>query len=170
MNAQELAAVKAVIRCIKEYKLEADYPLDPLERRAAQLEKPKSDKKRSGEFGRHHQPPKKSRANGGGFFGSRGRGGAAAAAPHRQGPAYGDRAAAYMGLSERYPYTAPNAYNYQVPSQAAYPQQTIDQRSYYYPQDDRVAPTSYNAVPPSATSTYGSYVGGGLQPSNQPYM
>lgn len=28
-NAQELAALKAVISCIERYKLEAEYPLDP---------------------------------------------------------------------------------------------------------------------------------------------
>ncbi|KAJ0098007.1 hypothetical protein Patl1_28585 [Pistacia atlantica] len=51
VNAQELAALKAVVNCVKEYKLEADYPLDPLQKRVAQLERSKSDKKRGGDFG-----------------------------------------------------------------------------------------------------------------------
>lgn len=171
VNAQELAAVKAVIKCIEQYKLEADYPLDPLQRRVAQLDKPKSDKKRSGDFGKHQQS-KKSRPNGG-SFGFRGRGGGAAtaAAGARHIPPFGDRLA-YMERYAPHHAAVPNTYNYQVPGQPLYPQQTTDQRSYYYPQDDsRAAPTSYNGVAAAsaATSNYGSYVGGGL-PSNQPYM
>ncbi|KAM2958195.1 hypothetical protein FF2_025088 [Malus domestica] len=30
VNAKELAALKAVIKCVQEFKFEADYPLDPL--------------------------------------------------------------------------------------------------------------------------------------------
>jgi hypothetical protein len=79
-NAQELAALKSVIRCIEEFKLEADYPLDPLQKRVAQLEKSKTDKKRGGEFGRRQQS-KKPRANGG-FRGFRAPGVAAASSCH----------------------------------------------------------------------------------------
>ncbi|KAK9285368.1 hypothetical protein L1049_024559 [Liquidambar formosana] len=163
-NAQELAALRAVVKCVEEYKLEADYPLDPLQKRVAQLEKSKSDKRRYGEFGKHQQP-KKARVNGG-FHGFRGRGGTAATAAGRQAaPVYGERVP-YTGMSERYPHAGPNAYDYQVPSQSTFAQPTSDQRLYYYPQDDRVTATSYNAAP----SNYGSYMGGGLQSSHPPYM
>lgn len=162
MNAKELAALKSVIRCVEEYQLEADYPLDPLQRRVAQLEKSIADKKRSGEFGKR-QLPKKKKANGR-FLGHRVPGSVSAPTPVRA-PVYAERVV-YTGMPERYAPGATHGYNYQVSSQSAYVQQANDQRLYYYPQDDRVAPNSYNAVPPS----YGSYVGSGLQPSNQQYM
>ncbi|KAJ7952795.1 FRIGIDA-like protein [Quillaja saponaria] len=163
-NAQELAALKVVIRCVEEYKLESDYPLDPLQRRVAQLEKSKADKKRSGEFGRRQQP-KKPRSNGG-FFGFRSSSGNAAssAVMGRQAPPL---RAVYTGMPERYPPAAgQNAYDYQVPGQTVYAQQANDQRLYYYPPDDRVVASSYNATP----SNYGSYVGSSLQSPHQPYM
>nr|XP_023921755.1 FRIGIDA-like protein 3 [Quercus suber]XP_023921756.1 FRIGIDA-like protein 3 [Quercus suber]XP_023921757.1 FRIGIDA-like protein 3 [Quercus suber]XP_023921758.1 FRIGIDA-like protein 3 [Quercus suber]XP_023921759.1 FRIGIDA-like protein 3 [Quercus suber]POE98797.1 frigida-like protein 3 [Quercus suber] len=163
VNAQELAALKAVIRCIEEFKLEADYPLDPLQRRVAQLEKSKTDKKRGGDFGRRQQS-KKPRANGG-FRGFRAPVASAASAGRQGPPAFVERAA-YTGMSERYPHAGMATYDYQVPSQPAFVQQANDQRLYYYPQDDRVTPTSYNA----ASTNYGGYIGGGLQSSHQPYM
>ncbi|XP_034690274.1 FRIGIDA-like protein 3 [Vitis riparia] len=164
-NAQELAALKAVIRCVEEYKLEADYALDPLQKRVAQLEKSKADKKRMGEAGKYQQP-KKQRANGG-FHGFRGSASGGAAAGRQAPPVFSERAAYTV---ERYPYAGPgpgpNTFDYPLPSQAAYIQQANDQRSYFYPQDDRVPPSSYNAAP----SNYGSYMGSGLQSSHQPYM
>ncbi|MCL7042077.1 hypothetical protein MKW94_006285 [Papaver nudicaule] len=45
-HKKELAAIKTVIKCIKEYKLEADYPLYRLQRRLTQLEDWKSNNKR----------------------------------------------------------------------------------------------------------------------------
>ncbi|KAL5753081.1 hypothetical protein ACOSP7_023252 [Xanthoceras sorbifolium] len=162
VNAQELAALKAVISCVEEYKLEADYPLDPLQKRVAQLERSKSDKKRGGDFGKH-QHSKKQRANGG-YRGSRAPGGNVAAG--RQVPPVFVNRAGFRGMPERYPQAGPNPYDYQVPAQPAYAQQANDQRLYYYPQDDRVPPTSFNAAP----ANYGGYMGSGLQPSHQPYM
>ncbi|PSS30714.1 FRIGIDA-like protein [Actinidia chinensis var. chinensis] len=164
-NAQELAALRAVIRCVREYKLEADYPLDPLHKRVVQLEKSKPDKRRSGESGKHQQH-KKPRANGG-IFGFRAPPPAAlppgpAAVGGRQGPpVYGARPV-YGGLSERYSLSGPTAYDYQTPSQTIY-----DQRSYYYPQDERVTAAAYNAAAPSS---YGSYADSGVQSSHQQYM
>ncbi|XWS33540.1 hypothetical protein CRYUN_Cryun22dG0091800 [Craigia yunnanensis] len=158
VNAQELAALRAVIRCVQEYGLEANYPLDPLQKRLAQLEKAKSDnRKRVGDFGKHHQP-KKSRPNGG-FRGFRG-------PPGRQAPPVYNEWAAYAGMPERYPHAGPHPYDYQVPNQPAYAPQANDQRLYYYSQDERGPAPSYNA----ATSNYGSYSSSGLQPSHQPYM
>lgn len=69
-------------------------------------------------------------------------------------------------MPARYPQAALNPYDYQVPGQSAYAQQINDQRLYYYPQDDRVAPSSYNAAP----TNYDGYTGSGLQPSHQSYM
>ncbi|XP_031277963.1 FRIGIDA-like protein 3 [Pistacia vera] len=162
VNAQELAALKAVVNCVKEYKLEADYPLDPLQKRVAQLERSKSDKKRGGDFGKH-QHSKKQRANGG-YRGHRSHGGKAAPGRHVP-PVFSDRAA-YGGMPERYPQAGPNPYDYQVPGQPAFAQQPTDQRLYFYPQDDRVNVTSYTAAP----ANYAGYMGSGLQSSHQPYM
>lgn len=165
-NAQELAALKGVIRCVEEFKLEADYPLDPLQKRVAQLEKSKNDKKRGGDFSKRQQS-KKPRGHGG-FRGFRAPGVAAvsAATAGRQGPPAFVERVAYTGMSERYPHAGLTAYDYQVPSQPTYAQQPNDQRLYYYPQDDRAAATSFN----TGSTGYGSYVSGGLQSSHQPYM
>ncbi|RVX23800.1 FRIGIDA-like protein 3 [Vitis vinifera] len=113
-NAQELAALKAVIRCVEEYKLEADYALDPLQKRVAQLEKSKADKKRMGEAGKYQQP-KKQRANGG-FHGFRGSASGGAAAGRQAPPVFSERAAYTV---ERYPYAGPgpgpNTFDYPFP-------------------------------------------------------
>lgn len=44
---KELAALKAVLKCIEEYELESQYPSMPLQKRVVQLEKAKSDRKRA---------------------------------------------------------------------------------------------------------------------------
>ncbi|URE38909.1 Frigida-like protein [Musa troglodytarum] len=49
MNERELAALKVVIKCIEEHKLEEQYPVDPLQKRIVLLEKAKADKKRVAE-------------------------------------------------------------------------------------------------------------------------
>ncbi|KAG6508071.1 hypothetical protein ZIOFF_033429 [Zingiber officinale] len=49
MNERELSALKAVIKCIEEHKLEEQYPIDPLQKRIVQLEKAKADKRRAAE-------------------------------------------------------------------------------------------------------------------------
>lgn len=172
-NTQELTALRAVIRCVEDYKLEAQYPLDSLHKRVVQLDKSKSDKKRHVEFGKSQPPPKKARANGGPFRnssggggggGRRGGGGGSRHAP----PNFNERATSYTGFAESYPHAVPNTYTYQIPSQpASFGQQNGDQRLYYYPQqDNRVNATSYSAAPPN----YGNYMGSASQPSQQPYM
>ncbi|KDP32025.1 hypothetical protein JCGZ_12486 [Jatropha curcas] len=164
VNAQELAALKAVIRSVEEYKLEAEYPLDPLQKRVAQLVKSKSDKKRGADFGKHQQS-KKPRANGGY---RRYRGGAApgTAGGRQAPPVFADRIP-YTGMPERYPHAAPNPYDYQAASHSAYGQPATDQRMYYYPQDDRVTAGSYDP----ASSNYSNYMGTtGMRSSHQPYM
>ncbi|KAF7809889.1 FRIGIDA-like protein 3 [Senna tora] len=145
-NAQELAAVKAVIKCVEEYKLEPEYPLDPLHRRVAQLDKFKGDRKRSGEPNRRRQPKKpKSRANGGfNAFRSSASSAASSAVMGRQPPPV---RASYPGIPERFPHAAPISYDYQVPG----------------------LPNVYPQV--AAPSNNGSYMGSSsLQSSHQPYM
>ncbi|KAJ9176699.1 hypothetical protein P3X46_011983 [Hevea brasiliensis] len=62
VNERELTALKAVIKCIEEHKLEEQYPVDPLQKRLIQLEKAKADKKRATEVAKPQ--PKRPRANG----------------------------------------------------------------------------------------------------------
>ncbi|EEF35133.1 FRIGIDA-like protein 3 [Ricinus communis] len=62
VNERELTALKAVIKCIEEHKLEEQYPVDPLQKRLVQLEKAKADKKRATEAAKPQ--PKRPRANG----------------------------------------------------------------------------------------------------------
>ncbi|KAK4717628.1 hypothetical protein R3W88_015966 [Solanum pinnatisectum] len=61
VNEKQLTALKAVIKCIEDHKLEAQYPVDPLQNRIHQLEKEKADKKRATEVAKPQ--PKRPRAN-----------------------------------------------------------------------------------------------------------
>ncbi|XP_042476312.1 FRIGIDA-like protein 3 [Macadamia integrifolia] len=65
VNERELTALKAVIKCIEDHKLEDQYLLDPLQKRVLQLEKAKADKKRVAETAKPQS--KRPRANGGGY-------------------------------------------------------------------------------------------------------
>ncbi|KAG9149559.1 hypothetical protein Leryth_014334 [Lithospermum erythrorhizon] len=65
VNDKELTALKAVIKCIEDHKLEGQYPLEPLQKRILQLEKAKADKKRATEVSKPQS--KRPRANGAGY-------------------------------------------------------------------------------------------------------
>ncbi|XP_023513965.1 FRIGIDA-like protein 3 [Cucurbita pepo subsp. pepo] len=65
VSDRELTALKSVIKCIEEHKLEEQYPVDPLQKRVIQLEKAKADKKRVTEATKPQ--PKRPRANGVGY-------------------------------------------------------------------------------------------------------
>lgn len=212
-NAEELAAVKAIVRCIRDYKLEAEYPLDPLLRRVAQLEKAISndkdrsnDKKRQSGLGKHQQF-KRPRVTGG-MHGSTRHANvlsrqppsilierAIVNNPSRQVPSAFVERATYAGLPDKYAYLS-TSYDYQPPSQATYPQQSYEQRSYYYPADEGITASSYTAAPlptsyasyaggalptaddrtnassytASLPSSYGNYAGSGTPTAHQPYM
>ncbi|KAL2906401.1 FRIGIDA-like protein 3 [Bienertia sinuspersici] len=139
-NARELEALRVVIGCVKDYKLEAAYPLDPLYKRVAQLDKStKTDSKRSAETG-NQQQQKKPRSDGR-SRGSRGRGGGGGrgfgSGRHGQSrPPFSEKPA-YTGLQERYIPAVTNTYSYPIPAQSPNAAQTNDQRLPYYPQDIR---------------------------------
>ncbi|KAK1353108.1 hypothetical protein POM88_052946 [Heracleum sosnowskyi] len=61
VNERELTALKAVIKCIEDHKLEEQYPIDPLQKQVLQLEKAKADGKRATEVAKPQ--PKRPRAN-----------------------------------------------------------------------------------------------------------
>ncbi|KAL5562253.1 hypothetical protein UlMin_032000 [Ulmus minor] len=65
VNDRELTALKAVIKCIEEHKLEEQYAVDPLQKRVLLLEKAKADKKRVTEAAKPQ--PKRPRANNVGY-------------------------------------------------------------------------------------------------------
>lgn len=154
-NARELEALRAVIGCVEEYKLEAEYPLDPLHRRVAQLDKSaKGDTKRPAETGKQQQQ-KRPRSDGG-FHGSRGRGrdrgrGFGSGRHGRGRPLSGERATyikpeMYIpAVPSAYSYqvathslnAAPSAYSYQVAAHSPNAAQVSDQRLSGYPQDTR---------------------------------
>lgn len=62
LNERELNALKTVIRCVEDHKLEEQYPLDALQKRVLHMEKAKADKKRATEVPKPQ--PKRPRANG----------------------------------------------------------------------------------------------------------
>lgn len=61
VSERELTALKSVIKCIEEHKLEEQYALEPLQKRVIQLEKAKADKKRVTEAAKPQ--PKRPRAS-----------------------------------------------------------------------------------------------------------
>ncbi|OIW09671.1 hypothetical protein TanjilG_11058 [Lupinus angustifolius] len=118
-NVRELRAVKAVIKCIEEYNLQSDYPLDTLQKRVSQLQRTNPDKKRSGEFNKRHQS-KRPRANER-YSSSRSFGGATASAGvvGRHVPPV---RTTYTGTPDRYSHAGAIAYDYQVPGQTIHTQ------------------------------------------------
>eukprot|EP01018_Ginkgo_biloba_P014806 Gb_24860 [translate_table: standard] len=167
-NAKELFALRAVIKCIEEHKLESEYPLDNLQKRALQLEKAKADKKRSAEAVKSQI--KRPRANGGGYMpapaaAERSNVYASSVAADRSFYRPADRVSyptAGVGAAS-YNLAAPSSYDRS--SQGVYGQSTLP-RSYMYSADNLgssgLGSASYNA----AASTYGNYhLGSGLPPT-----
>ncbi|XP_038977664.1 FRIGIDA-like protein 3 [Phoenix dactylifera] len=154
-NAQELGALKAVIKCIEEYKLQEEYPIEPLQKRIAQLEKAKDDKKRMEESVKLQT--KKPRDTGG-YAPRR----PAFVADHRQLlPTAFDERRLYAGAAERYPYNAPPTDG--QPAYAAYAQPANARVPFHYP-DGR-----FPAAPYDAASNYWSYTGTGLHSAPNSY-
>ncbi|KAI9178397.1 hypothetical protein LWI28_025965 [Acer negundo] len=143
VNERELAALKAVIKCIEEHSLEEQYPVDSLQKRVLQLEKAKADKKRATEAAKPQ--PKRPRANGVGYM-PRVTNVAAAAA---------DKTFYPTRVTDRYP------------------QYVYDNRPYVYttgPADNHGPPSllgaaTYSFAPPS----HGNYFGNGYQ-YQAPYL
>ncbi|KAK6163942.1 hypothetical protein DH2020_000806 [Rehmannia glutinosa] len=62
VSEKELTALKAVIKCIEDHKLEDRFPVDPLQKQVLEIEKAKTDKKRATEVAKPQS--KRPRANG----------------------------------------------------------------------------------------------------------
>ncbi|GKC37714.1 FRIGIDA-like protein 3 [Tanacetum coccineum] len=142
VSERELYALKAVIKCIEDHKLEDQYPLAPLQKRILQLEKAKADKKRATEVGKPQ--PKRPRANAIVGYAPRNTNIAAAADKNF-----------YGRMTDRY--APPTQYMY-------------DNRTYAYPApaDNHIpqymAPPSYNMAP-----NHGHYFATGYQ-YQTPYL
>ncbi|KAF8034379.1 hypothetical protein BT93_C0624 [Corymbia citriodora subsp. variegata] len=121
----ELSAIKAVVKCVEDQKLEPIFPIDSLKKRAAILEKAKAEKKKNSSSG---SKPSNKRAHGAGS----GRGGgqpfshpAKAAKYTNSGPSFSRRNSvplAHLSSAVRYsaPYSYPGPGAYEVPSASAY--------------------------------------------------
>ncbi|KAK8941973.1 hypothetical protein KSP40_PGU015729 [Platanthera guangdongensis] len=96
MNERELSALKLVIKCIDEHKLEEQYPTDPLQKRILQLEKAKADKRRAADAGKPQ--PKRPRASGTSFT-------------PRVAPSFVEKS--FYRAPERYQYAYDRQYMYQ---------------------------------------------------------
>ncbi|KAG8371652.1 hypothetical protein BUALT_Bualt13G0110500 [Buddleja alternifolia] len=115
VNEKELAALKAVIKCIEDHKLEDQFPIDPLQKQVTEIEKAKADKKRATEVSKPQS--KRPRANGGANANAH------AHAPRVVANVSGDKNF-YGRMTERYPpqymYDRPYAYvgpaDHHVPS------------------------------------------------------
>ncbi|XP_057780846.1 FRIGIDA-like protein 3 [Salvia miltiorrhiza] len=62
VNEKELTALKAVIKCVEDRKLEQQFPVDPLQKQVLEIEKAKADKKRATEVAKPQS--KRPRASG----------------------------------------------------------------------------------------------------------
>lgn len=75
-HTAELNSIKTIVKCVEDRKLESEFPLDSLKKRASQLEKTKADRKKSSSSS-NKLPHKRSHGNrgSGGGGGNRGGGG-----------------------------------------------------------------------------------------------
>jgi len=139
VNERELSALKAVIKCVEEHKLEEQFPLDPLVKRVLQLEKAKADKKRATEVTK----PQSKR-------------------PRATNTGYGPRITNIAPNSTLSPHAARPAERYPPP------QYVFDNRTYIYPTgpaDNHCPPVlhapAYGFPPPPPA--HGNYYANGYQ-------
>lgn len=166
--AKELSALRAVIKCIDEHKLGSEYPVDSLQKRAAQLEKEKADKKRSADAVKNQS--KRPRTNSGGGYlpppvGIERSGGYASSnAVDRSFYRPADRVPYPTAAVGHTAYNIPGQSSYDRSSQAMYGTSPVP-RSYMYPSDNMgssgLGSGSYN----SASSYNGYHHGSGLPPT-----
>ncbi|XP_074575448.1 FRIGIDA-like protein 4b [Curcuma longa] len=158
---QELGALRAVIKCIEEYKLHDEYPREPLQKQVAQLEKVRANKKRTSNAAAKFQSKKYRR---GGSYRAPRRYPPTADVWQRPPPplAAADHRGAYAGgMATRRPYDVSPAY--EAPVLSAYGQQVRSPRSYHYP-DQRAPTAAYGSISSSfrSYSTSGLHADGGI--------
>lgn len=180
LKTRELLALRAIIKCVEEYKLQKDCPLGPLQKRIAGL-KSKGEKRPSADTGRTNA--KKPRVSG--ISAPRRLNNSIGSAPRRPAvpvgawqrapppmPAYPERV--YGVTADRYRYTPP-ARTYDAAPYAAYGEQYGASKPYQYTPGS-VAAASYNSAQykvayggPGALPTaagYAAYTGAAGQPAS----
>uniref|UniRef100_A0A0D9X120 FRIGIDA-like protein n=1 Tax=Leersia perrieri TaxID=77586 RepID=A0A0D9X120_9ORYZ len=177
-KTRELLALRAVIKCIEEYKLQKDYPLGPLQKRVAEL-KTKGEKRPMVEAGRYNAKKPRTFGNSAArrppnSVGSAGRRPTGLAGtwqrPPPPMPSYPDR----YGPADRYHYTAPSA-TYDPPPYASYSEQYNAAKSYQYTPGSVAHSSNQFKVAfggPGAPPMPGGYTGynGAGQPTSSNYM
>ncbi|XP_010254145.1 PREDICTED: FRIGIDA-like protein 4a [Nelumbo nucifera] len=111
----ELNSIKAIIKCVEDHKLEAEFTLDSLKKRLTQLEKAKADRKKNMAA---TSKPQNKRGRGGSGGGPPNFRPSKAGRPSNSYPSYGRRGPPPTGPAPPTRYSGVAAYNY--PSQNAY--------------------------------------------------
>ena len=168
-NQKELSALKVVLKAINDLKLEEKYPSAPLEKRIAQLEKAKADKKRTAGTARPQQM-KRPRTNVN--FGSTSRD-MVHDKPFYQGRvAYGESVLPYNAATTHTGYDRHllNGYSSTYAGGAPRRSPVSMQSSYIYP-SDAIASLGYGSSAYASTNApYSSYAyGSGLPSGYQSY-
>ncbi|KAG6548490.1 hypothetical protein Mapa_009978 [Marchantia paleacea] len=170
---KELGALKAVLKCIEEYQLESQYPSGPLQKRVAQLEKAKSDRKRAAVAVKAQtKRPRASGGSGGGY------GGGSAAANERNYYRGSERGQYGGGVGvSSYSLAAQN--NYDRRAQGGYSTTYTGgsrspvslSSSYLYSAEGLGSPVYGSGGYSNPTATYSSYqFGSGLPPPPPAYQ
>eukprot|EP01018_Ginkgo_biloba_P024170 Gb_40916 [translate_table: standard] len=174
-NTKELTALRAVIKCIEEHKLEYLFPPDSLQKRLVQLEKTRAERKRSG--GNVKSQNKRPRPNGGGSGAHM----PSAAKAGRTSNAYASDMSFYRRPDRiQYPVAAAGLASYNLPGQSNYDRSSqgvygssygVGNRSpvslsknYAYPSDD-LGSSLRGSGSYSASANYSNYhFGSGAPP------
>ncbi|MCL7031739.1 hypothetical protein MKW94_026891 [Papaver nudicaule] len=166
-NALELNSLKAIIRCVQEQKLGAEFNLDSLIKRVSQLEKARVEKKKSIPVGNKPQTKRSRGGSGGG-------GGGGSGPPHFRPAKSGRSSNTYPSFSRRNPVPPVPMYSY--PHQPMYdpsppyggsyggghsrsPAAAVPQTYAYQPEDMAGAGTARSSVAPYTPQPpmYGGY-------------
>lgn len=171
---KELAALKAVLKCIEEYQLESQYPSTPLQKRVVQLEKAKSDRKRAAVAVKAQtKRPRASNGTGAGY--------AATTNANNDSRSY------YRGASDRGQYGSVGVTAYSLQTQSAYDRRGQGgysttyaggnrspvslSSSYLYSTDGLGSPVYGSSGYSNPSNTYSSYqFGSGLPPPPPAYQ
>uniref|UniRef100_A0A0C9RJV0 FRIGIDA-like protein n=1 Tax=Wollemia nobilis TaxID=56998 RepID=A0A0C9RJV0_9CONI len=181
-NTKELSALRAVIKCIEEHKLESQYSPDSLQKRVAQLEKAKADRKRSA--GAVKSQPKRPRANGGNV----GAYAAPLSAPERTPAMYASSNAAdrsFYRPVERVQYSGAGVASYNLQGQSPYDRSSQGiyssaygvgnrspvslSRSYMYPSDN-MGPSLLGSGSYNSSTNYNHHFGSSMPPPPPAYQ
>lgn len=183
----ELNSIRAIIKCVEDHKLESEFSLDSLRKRANHLEKAKAERKKSSQGANR---PQNKRAYSGGSGGGRGGGGSSSFRPTKAArysnahqPSYGRRnpnppaqhspAARYSG-----PYNFPSQNVYDAPTPSPYASTygmphaqspaAVPQQHYSVPGESMGVPAFRTGGPYGGQTSYGPYDYSNAAPPSYP--